>query len=359
MAGINTLTVLYLTSLAGLGQALVYFLLLKRTISNEQRAWLAYQVLMGVAFLILAAGLLTEPTDFYVFSALLLLTAYLARFIAIAQTLGASFTKRSLGIGAGVIVFVGVLFTWCHSLGAPLGSLETIVLLPLGVASGLSAKYLWDRRNHGVAGPMFLIGNILWLECAVFGVLAIGALAGIGQDYVHPESFVTTTIALIAFVIQLVLPILWVIHAALEKQEIFSGVHKASTSIRSFSKSGKAVATPANRTSAKRVKDGDLNASNIDALDAAQASHLTAKELEVLQLVVAGKKNKEIAVALQISEASVKVHKSRMTNKLGVRTLPELTLALQQLQANPVHEQMQPDSVEASSAVETQNQLSI
>ena len=41
-----------------------------------------------------------------------------------------------------------------------------------------------------------------------------------------------------------------------------------------------------------------------------------------------GKKNKEIAEILNISEVSVKVHKSRMINKLGVKTLPELTAAL-------------------------------
>ena len=60
-------------------------------------------------------------------------------------------------------------------------------------------------------------------------------------------------------------------------------------------------------------------------------SHLTAKEIEVLKLVVQGLKNKEIAESMQISEASVKVHKSRMTSKLGVKTLPALKQALENL----------------------------
>jgi len=334
MAGVNTLTVLYLTGLASLGQAFIHFGLLGRHVFHNQRAWLAHQVLMGFTFLLLAVGLVGESPDFYVLSALLLLAAYLARFIAIASSLGAIFTKRSLSLGGGMIIFVGILFAWCQSLGAPLGSLETIVLLPLGVASGLTAKYLWDRRQKLSSSPMLLIGYLLWAECAVYGVLAIGALAGIGQDYVHPESFVSTVVALIAFVIQLVLPLLWIIYVALEKPETFIGAFNRS-STRVVLKSGKAKPVTANPSAVSKLPSQRKKETNLANSQAASGSiedsHLTAKELVVLRLVVAGKKNKEIADELQISEASVKVHKSRMTSKLGVKTLPELSAALQQL----------------------------
>lgn len=337
MAGINTLTVLYLTGLAGLGQAFIHFGLSGRQLFHEQRVWLAHQVLLGLTFLTLASGLAGESPDFYVLSALLFLAAYLARFIAIASSLGASFTKRSLILSGGIIIFVGVLFTWCHSLGAPLGSLETIVLLPLGVASGLTAKYLWDRRQVLASRPMLLIGYLLWIECAVYGVLAIGALAGIGQDYVHPESFVSTTVALIAFVIQLVLPVLWVINVSIEKPETFVGSFKQHTAGRgtNYAKVKASSANPSsnNKIPTPRKKEARLANANSGLEHATQDSHLTAKELEVLRLVASGKKNKEIADVLQISEASVKVHKSRMTSKLGVKTLPELIDALQQLEA--------------------------
>jgi len=336
MAGINTLTVLYLTGLAGLGQAFIHFGLSGRQLFHEQRVWLAHQVLLGLTFLTLASGLAGESPDFYVLSALLFLAAYLARFIAIASFLGASFTKRSLILSGGIIIFVGILFAWCHSLGAPLGSLETIVLLPLGVASGLTAKYLWDRRQVLPSRPMLLIGYLLWIECAVYGVLAIGALAGIGQDYVHPESFVSTTVALIAFVIQLVLPVLWVINVSIEKPETFVGSFKQHTAGRgtNYAKVKGSSANPSsnNKTPTPRKKEARLANANNGLENESQDSHLTAKELEVLRLVAAGKKNKEIADVLQISEASVKVHKSRMTSKLGVKTLPELINALQQLE---------------------------
>ncbi len=48
-------------------------------------------------------------------------------------------------------------------------------------------------------------------------------------------------------------------------------------------------------------------------------SDLTARELEVLQLLVNGKKNQEISAALSITEATVKFHINNILNKLGVK----------------------------------------
>ncbi len=47
-------------------------------------------------------------------------------------------------------------------------------------------------------------------------------------------------------------------------------------------------------------------------------SDLTSRELEVLQQIVSGKSNKEIASALKISEATVKSHINNILSKLGV-----------------------------------------
>jgi DNA-binding NarL/FixJ family response regulator len=44
---------------------------------------------------------------------------------------------------------------------------------------------------------------------------------------------------------------------------------------------------------------------------------LTARELEVLELIVNGKSNKRIAAALQISVATVKTHVFSIMRKLG------------------------------------------
>lgn len=58
--------------------------------------------------------------------------------------------------------------------------------------------------------------------------------------------------------------------------------------------------------------------------------NLTGREAEVLELVVTGKHNREIAADLGISPRTVEVHKARIMHKLNVRTVAELVrLSLQ------------------------------
>jgi DNA-binding NarL/FixJ family response regulator len=49
-------------------------------------------------------------------------------------------------------------------------------------------------------------------------------------------------------------------------------------------------------------------------------SNLTARELEILQLVLAGYTNKAIAVEIYISEKTVEFHLDHIYTKIGVRT---------------------------------------
>ena len=51
---------------------------------------------------------------------------------------------------------------------------------------------------------------------------------------------------------------------------------------------------------------------------------LTKRELEVLELVVAGASNKVIASGLSISHRTVEVHRAKVMLKLGAKTLPQL-----------------------------------
>jgi two-component system response regulator FixJ len=52
---------------------------------------------------------------------------------------------------------------------------------------------------------------------------------------------------------------------------------------------------------------------------------LTPRELEVLQLVVHGKMNKQIADDLGINERTVKLHRTNLTRRLQVQSVAELT----------------------------------
>lgn len=56
----------------------------------------------------------------------------------------------------------------------------------------------------------------------------------------------------------------------------------------------------------------------------ARVERLTAREREVLDMVVEGRHNREIAEALAISPRTVEVYRARMMEKLQVRRLPDL-----------------------------------
>lgn len=53
---------------------------------------------------------------------------------------------------------------------------------------------------------------------------------------------------------------------------------------------------------------------------------LTLREKEILQLLVSGKNNKDVAETLHVSVATVETHRNNIFQKLHVHTLPELIL---------------------------------
>jgi len=55
-----------------------------------------------------------------------------------------------------------------------------------------------------------------------------------------------------------------------------------------------------------------------------ESSDLTGRQREILQLVVEGRSNKEIADLLEVSIKTVEFHRARLMNKLGARTAAQL-----------------------------------
>lgn len=79
-----------------------------------------------------------------------------------------------------------------------------------------------------------------------------------------------------------------------------------------------AVATALERDRARRASESDL-----DELRARYAA-LSQREREVMELVAAGRMNKQAAHELAISEVTVKIHRGAAMRKMGARTLPDL-----------------------------------
>ena len=71
----------------------------------------------------------------------------------------------------------------------------------------------------------------------------------------------------------------------------------------------------------------------VDAELAARLESLTAREREVLDLLVSGDPNKVIAYRLQISPRTVEIHRARVMEKMRAKSLPELVRMAMQLGA--------------------------
>ena len=63
-----------------------------------------------------------------------------------------------------------------------------------------------------------------------------------------------------------------------------------------------------------------------EVLKGERSAALTQRELEVLQLIVDGKSNKEIATALDLSANTIAVHRANIMNSLGIHKTAELVV---------------------------------
>ena len=63
-----------------------------------------------------------------------------------------------------------------------------------------------------------------------------------------------------------------------------------------------------------------------EALKGDRGEHLTPRELEILQMIVEGKSNKEIATVLDLSANTVAVHRANIMDALGIHKTAELVV---------------------------------
>ena len=70
----------------------------------------------------------------------------------------------------------------------------------------------------------------------------------------------------------------------------------------------------------------DPQVQRVESLKGERGAGLTARELEILQHIVAGKSNKEIASDLNLSVNTVSVHRANIMDRLGIHKTAELVV---------------------------------
>lgn len=90
-----------------------------------------------------------------------------------------------------------------------------------------------------------------------------------------------------------------------------------------------AVRAALERDRMQRTQDQDLHDLQ------ARFETLTDRERKVMTFVIAGLLNKQTAAQMGISEVTVKVHRHRLMNKLGAKSLPDLVRMAEILRVDP------------------------
>jgi DNA-binding CsgD family transcriptional regulator len=167
-------------------------------------------------------------------------------------------------------------------------------------------------------------------------LLTLGALAAKGSDYIIVTSEVVYWASLVNLAAVLIANTAWSLQIS-EDLLIKGGLVKPINTNKSASQE-KTIEKPSSinkedkpikeKSVNKKAESSETISVNPDLLTEGEKlallEKLTDKEREVFFLAAEGKKNGEIATILNSSEASVKVHRSRLTAKLGVKKPEDL-----------------------------------
>ena len=361
MLKIDNLTVVYLVGLVSLSYGIVQALTLRDS-QQSSRIWAVAQIFFGLGF----TGLVyfgTEPiTIAWIGSYALLMLGTLTQLTAIAR-FGKNPIPRVPAAGCLAALLVSIfLFESTRQLGAPLSSLETFLFAPLAAVYIYMARF--SGRMGDISGSLYLkLTAIAFWSFALLMVLTLLlCLFGLGRGLIDINSPEISILALASLVLSLVTNYLWSIQAAeLSETDInltnfdialaakanavpvFVKVPSKRGQSKQSKKLIKEVKAEAKKDSiysdasaekaakadkpnkATIVKQAEANPDQMSVAEQEAAiALLTDREKEVFLLAADGMKNGQIAQALDSSESSIKVHRSRMASKLSMSSVDNL-----------------------------------
>jgi DNA-binding CsgD family transcriptional regulator len=401
MLNIDNLTVVYLIGLVSLSYGIIQALTL-RDEQHSSRIWAISQIFFAFGFVGLVHFGNDPLTKSWIGCYALLVLGALIQLTAIARFGRNPIPKIpavSCLLALAAVVF---LFESTRVLGAPLSSLETLLLTPLLIIYIYMAWFSWKMGYIPNSIYLKLTSVAFWVYSVLLALTLLLCLFGLGRGLIDINSPEIGILALASLALSLITNYLWSVQAAELSETNISlvnfdialeakanavpifvtapGKNMHARSSKNLTKEVKAepVKNPANSSIsvAKSEKAGyveKLNKSapvkqaeaNPDRMNIAEQeallASLTDREKEVFLLAADGMKNGQIAQELNSSESSIKVHRSRMVSKLSmssVENLAKLKKSLGSIGAlgNPVVEPIK--KVVLGSTVQTNVELS-
>jgi DNA-binding CsgD family transcriptional regulator len=335
MLPLDNVTTIYLTGFIAIAFAVTQLILFRKK-GFSAYLWSAGYLLLGLGYIVTLLNIANPLPSSWVAGPIGVLLGSLVILSSLGIWAGYTLPKKASLICLGGVAVTATLFHFSRLFEAPLGSLEAILLAPVSATLIYSGWFAGVQAMQTRSKYIYLISGVFWVQGIFMALLTLGALAAKGGDYIIVTSEVVYWTSLINLAATLIANISWSLQIS-EDLLIQGGVVKVTNTAKS--------ATPQKFTEKlsfinkedKPVKEKSVNKKadssetvsvNPELLTAAEKlallEKLTDKEREVFFLAAEGKKNGEIATILNSSEASVKVHRSRMTGKLGMKKPEEL-----------------------------------
>jgi DNA-binding CsgD family transcriptional regulator len=335
MLPLDNVTTIYLTGFIAIAFAVTHLILFRKK-GFSAYLWAAGYLLMGLGYIVTLLNIADPLPHTWVTGPIAVLLGSLVILSSLGIWSGHALPKKASLICLGGVALTATLFHFSRLFQAPLGSLEAILLAPVSATLIYSGWFAGVQALKTRSKYIYLISGVFWVQGVFMALLTLGALAAKGSDYIIVTSEVVYWTSLINLGATLVANIAWSLQIS-EDLLIKNGLVKPAMTDKStvndkttekpsfFNKEDKPVKEKSINKKADATETVSVNPDLLTDIEKLTLlEKLTDKEREVFFLAAEGRKNGEIASILNSSEASVKVHRSRMTGKLGVKKPEDL-----------------------------------
>jgi DNA-binding CsgD family transcriptional regulator len=336
MFPLDNVTTIYLTGLIAIGFSATQLILLIKK-GRSVLLWSLGGLLMGLGYIVTLTQITDPLPQSWVLGPISVLLGSLITLSSLGIWSGYVLPKKASLICLGGVGVTGALFYFSRLFNAPLGSLEAILLAPISATLIYTAWFAGVQAKQSRSKYIYLISGVLWIQGLFMAVLTLGALAAIGDQYIIVTSQVVYWTSFVYLLATLINNMAWSLQIAEDLLVNQGRINKTDDSltvkssisvkdvIPSIDKSDKVIKERKIIDKPESVETVQINPDLLNETEKlALLEKLTDKERDVFFLAAEGKKNGEIAAILNSSEASVKVHRSRMTGKLGMKKPEDL-----------------------------------